>query len=184
MGLIYDLLRLIGMMTVASGAVAIMFLIWRFIYTSFKEEIDTEHYRKVAIALRQFVKKIKQVGTTEFPHVRATAAWLEEEMHWADTGEGRHRNADQIREELRAQVLPLLKEKNEKIGQIETRLHQLEALLEYAYGYKQQYEKSQDRLLSQSDRHEAEMKMEAEHRKMFDLIARLESSIPPSGEEA
>lgn len=49
---VYDLSHLIDMMVIGSWVMAIMLIIWQFVYNSFKEEINAGPYRKVAATLR------------------------------------------------------------------------------------------------------------------------------------
>lgn len=176
MDLIIDVVRLAGMIAIASGLVALVFLLWRFIASSLKEEIEVERFRSLARNLRIFIAMAKKAGNDTYPHPRALAEWLEEGLGWAGgQGEGA-RDAEQFREQLKALEAPLVKQRTEEIERLKARLDPLEELEHKVARYKELMAPEQDAaMMTEADRGRLEQDLEKTRKAMFDLVAKVET---------
>ncbi|MBZ0093529.1 MAG: hypothetical protein K8F27_15080, partial [Sulfuricellaceae bacterium] len=82
MELMLGLVRVIGMIAIASALVAVIFLIWRYVSNLNQEDIDIARFRKLSWNLRQFIEQAQRAGSGDFPHVKAVASWLSESLEW------------------------------------------------------------------------------------------------------
>lgn len=177
MDLITDVVRLAGMIAIASGLVALVFLLWRFIVSSLKEEIEVERFRALARNLRFFIAVAKKTGSDTYPHPRALAEWLEEGLGWAGGhGEGA-RDAEQFREQLKALEAPLIKQRTEEIDQLKAKLDPLEELEHKVAKYKTLIAPELDvAMMTEADRRKWDDDVEKTRKAMFDLVGKIENS--------
>lgn len=175
MDLIIDVVRLAGMIAIASGLVALVFLLWRFIVSSLKEEIEVERFRALARNLRFFIGIAKKAGSDTYPHPRALAEWLEEGLGWAGGQGGGARDAEQFREQIKALEAPLVKQRTEEIERLKAKLEPLEELGHKVAKYKALMNPVQDvAMMTEADRRTRDEDMEKILHSMFELVAKID----------
>lgn len=171
-----EVVRLAGMIAIASGLVALVFLLWRFIVNGVREEIDVERFRSLARNLRFFVGVAKKTGSDHYPHPRAMAEWLEEGLGWAGGHEGEVRDAEQFREYLKGLEAPLLKQRDEEIARLKTKLDPLEQLEMKVAKYKTLVVTEQEvAMMTESDRRKWGEDLEKTRAGMFELVGKIEN---------
>lgn len=176
MDLIIDVVRLAGMIAIASGLVALVFLMWRFIVSGLKEEIEVERFRALARNLRFFITVAKKAGSDTHPHPRALAEWLEEGLGWAGGHSEGARDAEQFREYLKNLEAPLVKQRTDEIERLKAKLEPLEELGHKVAKYKTLAAPEQDvAMMTEADRRKLDDDLEKTRKAMFDLVAKIEN---------
>lgn len=171
-----EVVRLAGMIAVASGLIALISLLWRFISNNMREEIEVERFRSLARNLRFFVGVAKKTGGDNYPHPRALAEWLEEGLGWAGGHEGAVRDAEQFREYLKSLEAPMLKQRGEEIERLKAKLEPLEQLEMKVAQYKTLMLPDQEvAMMTESDRRKLEADVEKTRSGMFDLVKKIEN---------
>ncbi|MHB9117137.1 MAG: hypothetical protein ACYC2R_02540 [Burkholderiales bacterium] len=169
------LVRVIGMIAIASALVAVIFLIWRYVSNLNQEDIDIARFRKLSWNLRQFIEQAQRAGSGDFPHVKAVASWLSESLEWTK-GRSTHpiRAAEQFRNDLKKIELPELKSLKEEQARQRGRLHDLETMVEALNSYRALYLEEQSRMLTEKERQEAEPGRKDARQALFATLAALE----------
>ncbi|MGD9786823.1 MAG: hypothetical protein AB7U30_02605 [Sulfuricellaceae bacterium] len=175
MDMMIDVVRLAGMIAVASGLVALMFLLWRFIVSGIKEEIEVERFRGLARNLRVFIAAAKKAASETHPHPRALAEWLDEGLGWANK-EGEARSAEQFIEHLKAVEAPALKQRDDEIARLKARLEPLEQLEKKVAHYREVLAPPEEAvMMTEADRRKMETEIEKTRQGMFDLVRKIEN---------
>lgn len=184
MELMVELVRVIGMIAIASALVAMMFLIWRYVSNLNQEDIDIARFRKLSWNLRQFIEQAQRAGSGDFPHVKAVAAWLDESLAWTK-GRSAHplRPAEQFRNDLKKIELPELKALKEEQARQRGRQLDLEVMVEALSNYHALYLEEQNRMLTEKERQQAEPGRKDARQALFTALAALEKHNKPAGRQ-
>jgi len=175
MDMMVDVVRLAGLMAVASGLVALVFLLWRFISTGIREEIDAERFRGLARNMRLFIAAAKKAGSDAHPHPRALAEWLDEGLGWARK-EGEARSAEQFIEHLKTVEAPALKQRDDEIARLKARLEPLEQLEKKVAHYREVLAPPQEAvMMTEADRRKMETEIEKTRQSMFEMVRKIEN---------
>lgn len=176
MDMMIEVVRLAGMIAIASGLIALIFLLWRFIVSSLKEEIEVERFRSLSRNLRFFIGVAKKTGGENYPHPRALAEWLEEGLGWAGGHGGEVRDAEHFREYLKSLEAPMLKQREEEITRLKAKLEPLEQLEMKVAKYKDLMVSDQEiAMMTEADRRKRDGEVEKTLSGMFELVKKIEN---------
>lgn len=166
MDMMVDIVRLLGLIAIASGIVALIFLLWRFISGNFREAAEVERYRALNRELRHFLVIAKKASSESHPHPKALAEWLETGMTGHDVPDAEH-----FLEYLKTLEIPQVKLRDEEINRLKARIHDLEALSKAVRLYREKAA-TPENMVTEAERHKLESEKDAAVLAMYEALAR------------
>ncbi len=175
MELIFEIVRLIGAIAIASGLVALIVLVWRFIGHMYKEEIEVARFRTLAANLRRFVGEAKRVKAENNPHLLATAQWLEDYLQWGrKEGDAPLHTPETFMDYVRTLEAPAMQKRDDEIAKLKKRLERLEKLASRVRRYQELNISVGETMVSESERHRQEEELKIALANMFEALKDVE----------
>ena len=172
MEMMIDVVRLLGLIAIASGMVALIFLLWRFISGNFREAVEVERYRVLNRELRRFLALAKKAGSAPHPHPKALAEWLEAGMEGNEVPD-----AARFLEQLKALEIPQIKQRDEEINRLKAHIRDLEALATAVRRYREKAA-TPETMLTEAERYKQESEKDAAALVMYEALAKVGSENP------